>query len=307
MATSKAIQLYLQDGNLNGILTIQEPAGWGAGILVSAPRENFGKLLQREEINYAGIYFLLSDDRVYVGQSQSSIKTRLNQHDKNKDWWDRVLFLTKTDNSLSATAVQYMEVKFIEKAKEAGTADVDNKNGGNMGGNISEFDRAANDQFMNEAVLLFEVIGIDVFQSKKKKRKKKIQIPTENKTYTPATQSLSKTHRKWCPQIAELVFHYKTQNGGNARVQWQSENEIVLLRGSMIGNTTTNNAAGDRVKSFRKGYTTKLTDYEVNSDIIFSSLNRVVSFVIGGAANAYVVLKSDSGETLDEVLQRLNS
>lgn len=40
---------------------------------------------------------------------------------------------------------------------------MDNKNGGNQNGYISEFDRAINDQFMGEALLLLEVIGISVF------------------------------------------------------------------------------------------------------------------------------------------------
>lgn len=309
MATAKAIQLYLADGNLNGILTIQEPAGWGAGILVSAMRENFDKLLQRPEVDNAGIYFLLSDTQVYIGQSQSSIKTRLTTHDKKKDWWDRVIFLTKTDKSLRATDVQYMEVEFIKLASLAGTSDMNNKNGGNQNGYISEFDRAANDQFMQEALLLLEVIGITVFTSKeKKKRKPQKNVITKTTGLLPSTIELANesNHRQWQPQIAEYTFYYKTKNGGNAQMKWISPNEFVLLAGSKLGKTLSVNPAGERAKTLRKQYTDKIDDLILVTDIIFNGPNPTSQIVIGGSANAWAVWKTEENESLDKIINRLN-
>lgn len=301
MTTAKAIQLYLAEGNLNGILTIQEPAGWGAGILVSSPRQSIDQLFQRPEVNNAGIYFLLSEKRVYIGQSQSSIKSRLNQHEKNKSWWNRVIFLTKTDNSLSSTDVQYMEVEFIRLAKKANTADTDNRNHGNQNGYISEFARAANDQFINEAVLLLEVIGIKVFSAKNKLATTK-KIANKQKI-------MSKDHgyRFWHPEISEMTFHYQTKNGGDAQMKWISEDEYVLLAGSKLGNTITDNKSGITVKKLRMQYKDRIIDDQVMTDLIFTTVNPTSSLVKGGAANAWTCWKNEENKTLDTIVRELQS
>lgn len=305
MGTAKAIQLYLAEGSLNGILTIQEPAGWGAGILVSAPRENFDKLLQRPEVDNAGIYFLLSESQVYIGQSQSSIKNRLSQHDRKKDWWNRVIFLTKTDKSLRATDVQYMEVEFIKLADKAGTSDMDNKSRGNQNSYISEFDRAANDQFMNEALLLLEVIGITVFSIKNEKKKEKL-IKPNNKEIIKKEIKTEYEYRKWNFEISNIVFYYKTKNGGYASLKWSGENEFVLLEGSKLGNITRDNANGDKAKKLREEHSNKIKNFRLIEDIVFDKINPTSQIVIGGAANAWVSWKNDDGKTLDEVIKELN-
>ncbi|MGX7328715.1 GIY-YIG nuclease family protein [Enterococcus bulliens] len=298
MAIAKAIQLYLADGTLNGILTIQEPAGWGSGILVSAPRENFDQLLKRPEVDNAGIYFLLSESQVYIGQSHSSIKTRLTTHDKKKDWWDRVIFLTKTDKSLRATDVQYLEVEFIKLALKNQTADMDNKNGGNQNGYISEFDRAANDQFMQEALLLLEVIGITVFMKKNKLEQPIVAtIPETIHTTNPRT---------WHPAIADYTFYYRTKNGGDAQMKWISPNEFVLLAGSILGKSFSNNSSGQYAQKLRAQYTDRINDYILNTDIIFPNPNPTSNMVVGRAANAWTEWKTNQKETLDKVIHRLN-
>lgn len=298
MAIAKAIQLYLADGTLNGILTIQEPAGWGSGILVSAPRENFDQLLKRPEVDNAGIYFLLSESQVYIGQSHSSIKARLTAHDRKKDWWDRVIFLTKTDKSLRATDVQYLEVEFIKLALKNQTADMDNKNGGNQNGYISEFDRAANDQFMQEALLLLEVIGITVFM-----KKNKSELPTVT---TVLKTECTTNPRTWNPSIAQYTFYSRTKNGGDARMKWISPNEFVLLAGSVLGKSFSDNSSGQYSKKLRAQYADKINDFVLNTDIIFSNPNPTSNIVVGRAANAWTEWKTEQNETLDKVIHRLN-
>lgn len=195
MATAKTIQLFLANGKLDGILTISEP-DW-IGKIISAPRDNFDQLLHRPEVSNAGVYFLLSDTKVYIGQSQSSIKSRLQQHDRNKDWWHRVIFLTHTSNAFTSTDVQYFEQKFIKLASEAGT-NTENQTVGNKF-NIDEWNQANDDKFIDEVLLLFGVIGIHVFD---KKRVNETKIEQIEEFVEVKTKNLSEIRR---PQLIELI------------------------------------------------------------------------------------------------------
>lgn len=209
-----------------------------------------------------------------------------------------MIFLTKTDKSLRATDVQYLEVEFIKLALQNKTADMDNKNGGNQNGYISEFDRAANDQFMQEALLLLEVIGITVFMKKNKAGQSVVAtIPETAHTKHP---------RAWHPAIADDTFYYKTKNGGDAQMKWISPSEFVLLAGSVLGKSFSTNPSGRTAQKLRAQYADRINDYILNTDIIFTNPNPTSQIVIGGSANAWVSWKTAQKETLDKVIHRLN-
>lgn len=72
MTYCKSIRLFLVDGNPNGILTA-EIVNW-TGHVLSAPRSKLVDLVQREECQKTGIYFLVSENpeppfypNVYMG------------------------------------------------------------------------------------------------------------------------------------------------------------------------------------------------------------------------------------------------
>lgn len=188
-AKAKTIQLLLYDGTLSGVINIADSA-WNPGEMYASPRASINELVSLDKY---GVYLLLSDERVYVGQA-SDLERRIKQHLAGKDWWERVVLLTTQDDSFTRTDIDYLESVLINKAEKAQSLDSDNKNRGNDP-KVDKFRRVTLDQYLDEALFLMELIGISVFTNKKKKaapRKKKqiitISQPTETKQESEYTK-----------------------------------------------------------------------------------------------------------------------
>lgn len=187
-AKAKTIQLLLYDGTLSGVINIADSA-WNPGEMYASPRASVNELVSLDKY---GVYLLLSDERVYVGQA-SDLERRIKQHLAGKDWWERVVLLTTQDDSFTRTDIDYLESVLISKAEKAQSLDSDNKNKGNDP-KIDKFRKVNLDQYLDEALFLMELIGISVFTNTRKKpasRKKKQVItiaqpsePREESVYT---------------------------------------------------------------------------------------------------------------------------
>ena len=169
MAKAKTINLLLEDGNLDGLLTVED-SSWD-GIMFVSPREGVEKLFRQEETNFWGVYLLISDKEVYTGQA-SGLQRRIKEHDRGKDFWKKVVLITTKDDSLNRSAIDYIEHDLIDKSKQAGTLRSENKQGGNKT-KVSRFDKVRYDNFIENVLLLLELIGIKVFVKTKKNLKKK--------------------------------------------------------------------------------------------------------------------------------------
>jgi len=187
-AKAKTINLLLEDGTLKGVISMQD-SSWNSGELYSAPRESVDLLLNSEACSKFGVYLLLSEDQVYVGQS-SDLAQRIKQHVLKKDWWERVVILTKTDNSLNKAHIDYLESKLISKAANANKLDCDNKKNGNKT-NVSRFDEVMLEQYLDEALFLMELIGITVFShATKQGNEGKMPFITSVKNADPAQKEI---------------------------------------------------------------------------------------------------------------------
>ncbi len=166
MATAKAktINLLLHEGDLSGVISMED-SSWNSGELYSAPRESVSELLETDACNKYGVYLLLSKDKVYVGQS-SDLAKRINQHLVGKDWWESVVILTTQSDSLTHTDIDYLESVLIEKAKDIGKLDCDNKNKG-TNPKVDKFREVFLGQYLDEALFLMRLIGITVFADPK--------------------------------------------------------------------------------------------------------------------------------------------
>lgn len=172
-AKAKTINLLLEDGTLNGVISIED-SSWNSGELYSAPRDSVDDLISSDACNKFGVYLLISDDKVYVGQS-SDLAKRIKQHKIGKDWWERVIILTTTSDTLNRSDIDYLESVLIEKANETNKLDCDNKNKGNKQ-KVTKFRKVELDQWLDEALLLMELIGVTVFAAKTRSVKKKQAI-----------------------------------------------------------------------------------------------------------------------------------
>lgn len=169
---SKTIKLLLSDGTLQGLLVVED-SHWNKGTLLSAPRTSIDELMRTNEIDQWGVYLLLSEEKVYVGQT-SNFKKRLYQHNINKDWWEKVVILTTNDDSFTKSDIDYLESSLIEKARVTGSLENDNKNSGNIS-KVGKFREPELIQYIDEALLLLELIGISVFVGKRVLKQRKIK------------------------------------------------------------------------------------------------------------------------------------
>lgn len=170
MAKAKTINLLLNDGSLNGVISMED-SSWNKGELYSAPRESVEALISTDACSRYGVYLLLSEDMVYVGQA-SDLAKRIKQHIIGKSWWERVVILTTSDDSLNRADLDYIESILIGKASSVGRLDCDNKNMGNKQ-KLSRFREVEMQQYLEEALFLLELIGINVFKESPQKSKSK--------------------------------------------------------------------------------------------------------------------------------------
>lgn len=166
MAKAKTINLLLNDGTLKGVMSMED-SSWNKGELYSAPRESVDALISSDACSQYGVYLLLSEDMVYVGQA-SDLSKRIKQYLMGKSWWERVVVLTTSDDSLNRSDIDYIEAKLISKATETGRIDCENKTMGNKQ-KVTKFRKVELDQYMEEALFLLELIGINVFCEKENK------------------------------------------------------------------------------------------------------------------------------------------
>lgn len=163
-AKAKTINLLLYEGDLNGVISIED-SHWNSGELYSAPRESVTELIASDACKKFGVYMLLSQKMVYVGQS-SDLSKRINQHLNGKDWWESVVILTTSNDSLTHTDIDYLEAILIDKAQKLKHLDCDNKTKGNNP-KVSKFRKVELDQYLEEALFLMQLIGITVFNGSK--------------------------------------------------------------------------------------------------------------------------------------------
>lgn len=156
-AKAKTINLLLEDGTLKGLISMAD-SSWNSGELYSAPRDSVADLVKSEACSKFGVYLLLSTDMVYVGQA-SDLSRRIKQHTIGKDWWERVIILTTSDDSFTRTDIDYLESVLISKAEKTNKLDCDNKNKGNKP-KVDKFRKVQLDQYLEEALFLMELIGI---------------------------------------------------------------------------------------------------------------------------------------------------
>lgn len=164
----KSLELFFVDGNPDGLLTA-EVFNW-TGHVLSLPRTQLAKAMQREEAKFTGVYILLGeingDDTAYIGEGEN-IAERIKSHDSRKDWWTRVVLITSKANSLHKAHVQYLESRLIEIAKRANNTNLENNTEPRLP-SVNEASKANMEQFLDFLNIVLPAIKVDVFQDHKK-------------------------------------------------------------------------------------------------------------------------------------------
>jgi hypothetical protein len=163
MSNPFTIKIFVPEGDPESIRIIGRPSS--TGVFLAFPRTAWEKSKNRPELNQTGIYILSGyakpEDElptIYIGQADV-IKNRIEQHIKNKDFWDKAVVFVSTKDLNS----RWLEHALIKKALEANRSILEN---GTVPQEppISESDKADMEVFLKEIYQTLPLMRMNVFE-----------------------------------------------------------------------------------------------------------------------------------------------
>lgn len=160
------LKMFLAYGDPKQLRTV-ELSNW-TGKAVSGPRSEFDKVLEREESQSSGVYFLTGVDpetnksAIYIGEAEC-IRDRVKAH-LSRDFWNNISFFVTKDENLTKAHIKYLEGRLIDIARTTERAIVMNNQG--SGAKLPESDREDMEVFLEKMQQVLPVLGIDAFLDK---------------------------------------------------------------------------------------------------------------------------------------------
>jgi hypothetical protein len=273
------IKLFLPRGDAKSLRTA-EISNW-TGKAIAAPRTELEELLQREELDKAGIYILSGSDplsgspRAYIGEAEV-IRERLKQH-KTKEFWISAIVFVSKDENLTKAHVRYLENRLLTEATQVGRCTLEQNQAG--GSKLPESDREDMEVFLSHIRQLLPVLGSDLL------------IPIAQ----PAAKQQS-GGILFCRMKGAEARGRRTPDGfvvfrGSTAVLQERESAkkypyVLTLRNQLIDN-------GALVKN--NGF------YEFTKDTEFSSPSAAAAVIEGGSANGLIEWRTEDGRVLKEI------
>ena len=282
-SSPKTIQIFLPDGDPRGLRVAEITTRIVQ--VIEIPRPMLDSFFAMPESSQVGVYFLVGESEsgsggaVYVGQT-GDLRTRLNDHNKKKDFWERALVLISRTNSLTQTHAVFLEWFCIQELRKAKRFSDENGNSGSRPHTPAPLEADCYEIFETGATLL-STLGYPFFTSVLSAK----GVESERE-----------------------IFYCK---GGDNEGRGEYTNEgFVVLKGSKASKE---NAAslGDwgesvRAKLIKDGIVLKEGDFLVFlEDHLFGSPSTAALAILGRRANGWKEWKDSSGQSLDE-LKRQN-
>lgn len=281
----RTIQIFLPSGDPRGIRVGELTTSIVR--VIEVPQPLLEDFLAMEEARQVGLYFLIGDDQgedfppVYIGQT-GKVGQRLVEHNKKKDFWNRALVAVLRTDTMTQTHSLYLEWLSIKTANEAGRYVTQNGNSGSKPHTPAPLEADCLDIFETVRTLV-ATLGQPIFE--------------------PLAKSKDKV-------TGDELFYCKSPSY-DAVAQYTEEG-MVVLQGSK--------AKKDIAPSMAKWKSSKrrlaLIDegalvaegefFIFKKDVLFKSPSGASDVVAGASTNGWVLWKSETGKTLDE-LKRQNS
>lgn len=278
--TSATIKLFLPHGDARR-LRVCEVSNW-TGKALAAPRTELEGLLNREETESSGVYFLLGHDAVndapvaYIGEAEV-MRDRLRQH-KSKDFWTSIIVFVSKDENLTKAHIRYLENRLIHEAKAIGRYSLENANINNP--RLPESDREDMEVFLSRIRQVLPVLGSDLL--------------------TPIAGAVATTSAQ-----PELISRVKNAIARGRR----TETGFVVFAGStaVLQNRPSAENRYREVLSTRhrliEDQTLVLEEdhYRFTRDVEFTSPSAAAAVIHGGSVNGLTNWKDKDGRTLKEI------
>lgn len=173
-----SLRIFVADGDPDG-LRIVDRSNW-TGKALMFPRAIFPSIKNRPEFSQTGVYLLLSsrdendEAQIYIGEGDP-IKSRLEDHYLNKDFWSIAVFFISTGTTpLNKAHVQFLESRLITLAGEAKRMSLENKKQ-ETEPTLSEADKAEMTVFLEHLLGMTPVLGINAFEQPKPRKSDRTQ------------------------------------------------------------------------------------------------------------------------------------
>lgn len=284
-----SIRIFLASGEADGVWVV-EKSNWTGKALV-APRSRFRDLRSRSDLTGPGIYLLIGPSeselqahRFYIGETDD-LPRRLDDHNRNKDFWNRAIVFTSKDEELNKAQIRYLEARLIGLADEANRAEMDNANVG-LSSRLSEPDEAEAETFLAEMLLIYPVLGVHVFQ-----KPGKVPVSRQSDEQPPASSRLYLRGKDTEAEGTETANGFVVYKGSRGPVEgvpsfneygtYASRLRTALCKKKILARD------GDRLRLVK--------DYE------FSSPSAAASVLLGRASNGRLDWKSADGRTLKDL------
>jgi hypothetical protein len=290
----KQIKLFLVDGTAGG-LTTAEITNW-TGHVLSARRSDLADLLRREEAQRTGVYLLLGDDEAAVGGTRcyfgeaDIVADRLRHHQRNKDFWDRVIVITSKDTNLTKSHGRYLESSLIYLAAQARRVTLENGTAPPVP-SLPEADASDMDYFLSQLQIVLPVLGVNAIRVK----------PAQSPTSTTSLPTESP------------VFRLKNAKTRVDALAQQIDGEFTMLAGSIVVPAWHGVGKAD---STIKAYASYRAQHEqlvadgavtvedglgrVTRDIVFTSPSTAGAVALGRSCNGRREWVSDQGTLFGE-------
>lgn len=274
------LKMFLSYGDPKRLRTV-ELSNW-TGKAVSGPRSEFEKVLEREESQGSGVYFLTGTDpetnksAIYIGEAEC-VRDRVKSH-LSKDFWNNITFFVTKDENLTKAHIKYLEGRLIDIARKAERSIVMNNQG--SGARLPESDREDMEVFLEKMQQVLPVLGVETFLDKS----------------SSTAPSRSKKEMLSCNIKGLVATGYLTPNG------------IVVLKGSQAVLEERASAQkwpsvlAQRNKLIEEGdLIEKEGAYIFAKDVEFSSPSSAAATIHGGSANGLTAWVNKDGIQLKQL------
>ena len=243
------------------------------------------------------------EKRVYVGEGDT-VLSRLDAHQRDKEFWDEGFVLTTTDDSLNKAHVRYLEARLIAMAEEGGRIEVDNDRRPEPPW-LSEADMAAMETFLDEYLLLLPILGVSAFQI--------LDVPTAAPSDGLSdSMAVDTVHSAVLPANVEDPSDYPLLHLKTGKVSATARDEprgFVVYRGA-VGPLATNKMQTGyerlRAQMIDKGFLRAIDghQYELVRSFTFDSPSAAASVIAGGSLNGRKEWKDGMGRSLREIQEQ---
>jgi hypothetical protein len=276
---ASTIQIFLPDGNPRG-LRIAKITTRNIEVL-QVPRVHLEETNKRPELSNVGLYFLVgtSDEEafpiVYVGEAED-VLTRLNQHNKSKDFWQWALVCVSRAQEFTKVHVKYLEWFCHQIIGKVGRFQIDNK-GEPTCPHISEALKADMADYFDTIRILTSTLGYPLFEE--------IQRPPKERLLHCVGKEAEATGK----YLEEGLVVYEGSTANLEEAPASKGTWVAKLRQSLIQNKTL--VQSGNVYVFTKNH-------------IFNSPSAAAVTVLGRYANGWMEWKFEDGTTLDQEIRQ---